>query len=318
MRRIPRIIHQMWSDDDPPPHLRAYMSSWCRLHPGWEVWLWTDADIEMLVRDRYPTLLRWFERAPRDVLRFDLSRYLILFTYGGVYADADYEPYRPFDAVTATTGLLLGWEWRGSPQVDRRHGAWRCRAAVAEAEAAGFTLGNAIMASAPGHPLWIEVVRWTVGHRPSSALAAEHVWDLSGPAALTRALARIWRDQWLIRLLSSDQLYPIGWHPPSLDDGHRASDFPIAFGAHHWAGTWWLPQPAEIDPRPAASLGHRPPGPASASGRRRGDPSLDQRKVRGRGTWGAMLGTNDERTSSNSSSNSTNSATMSVADSGVK
>ena len=94
---IPRIIHQTWRDRDIPPSLQAYVASWPRLHPGWEIRLWTDDDLAALVRQEYPHLAEQYFGYPRAIQRADLGRYLVLRSHGGVYADLDAEALRSFD-----------------------------------------------------------------------------------------------------------------------------------------------------------------------------------------------------------------------------
>ncbi|MBN9059533.1 MAG: hypothetical protein J0H21_10135 [Rhizobiales bacterium] len=53
---IPKIIHQTWRDRDIPQAMQAFVASWPKLHPGWEIRLWTDDDLARLVETDYPHL----------------------------------------------------------------------------------------------------------------------------------------------------------------------------------------------------------------------------------------------------------------------
>ena len=56
--------------------------------------LWTDVDLRQMVAADYPELLQLYDSYPQNILRFDMARHLILYKYGGVYADIDFEALR--------------------------------------------------------------------------------------------------------------------------------------------------------------------------------------------------------------------------------
>lgn len=84
----PERIHQIWIGPDPEPF--EFISSWKRMHPGWEHRLWRERDIDGLpwpagareVYDRYLRDERYCGAA-------NVARALILLRDGGVYLDAD-------------------------------------------------------------------------------------------------------------------------------------------------------------------------------------------------------------------------------------
>ena len=45
------------------------------LHPGWEYKLWTDKSSEAFIADRFPALLRTFQRYPYNIERADVIRH---------------------------------------------------------------------------------------------------------------------------------------------------------------------------------------------------------------------------------------------------
>lgn len=98
---IPRIIHQTWKTADIPERYRACQASWREHHPDWTYILWTDADIEAFVIEHYPRLRGLFQKYPDHIQRVDAVRYMILFEYGGVYADLDVFCRRSFESLLA-------------------------------------------------------------------------------------------------------------------------------------------------------------------------------------------------------------------------
>jgi len=73
--KIPKIIHQTWkSQSDLPETFRPWMSSWLRQNEDWEYWLWTDADIRVLMTTVFQKYLSMFDRYPAHAYRVDAFR----------------------------------------------------------------------------------------------------------------------------------------------------------------------------------------------------------------------------------------------------
>ena len=102
--KIPKIIHQIWLGSPFPEVYRNYQQSWLANHPDWEYYLWTDADIAALGlenREFYDTSNNYGERS-------DIARYEILYRFGGVYVDVDYECLKPLDKLHYQYDLYTG------------------------------------------------------------------------------------------------------------------------------------------------------------------------------------------------------------------
>ena len=96
---IPRIIHQTAKTEDIPEQWRGFQKTVRSLHPSWEYKLWTDdANLELVSRNA-PRWLALYQALPRNIMRADMIRYIILQLEGGLYLDLDYEVFRPFDLL---------------------------------------------------------------------------------------------------------------------------------------------------------------------------------------------------------------------------
>lgn len=211
---IPRILHQMWKDEAVPRRFAAWQESWRRHNPDWRIRFWTDASLEELVRQRWPALLGAWRGYAQPIMRADLGRYLLLESFGGVYADLDAECLAPLEPLAAETRLVLGYEPAS-------------HTLTARVQARGFQriVGNAVMASPPGHPFWAHLRRYLLLQQD-----ARGVLDTTGPFLLTQAVLD-WERPETLRLLP-----PAAFNP--LDrDGARDSAMP-PFAQHHWSGTW--------------------------------------------------------------------------------
>lgn len=126
---IPRVIHQIWYQGEAqmPEKYRRFRETWRRNHPGWEFVFWDEARMREFVRRDYAWFAEAFDAYPSDIQRIDSVRYLILNTFGGFYIDMDVESLKPVDDLLGGCDLILS-------------------------KTVGYN--NAIIGSAPGHPLW--------------------------------------------------------------------------------------------------------------------------------------------------------------------
>ncbi len=104
---IPKIIHQTWKTKNLPVQLKKWHDQIKRLHPGWEIKLWTDEDNLALVKEHFPLLLNSYNTLQYNIMRVDLIRYIYMAIYGGYYLDLDYELFIPFDSKISDTELML-------------------------------------------------------------------------------------------------------------------------------------------------------------------------------------------------------------------
>jgi mannosyltransferase OCH1-like enzyme len=94
---IPKIIHQTYKTRDLLPAWKETPLKWQEFHPEWKYIFWTDDDCRTLIKEHYPWFLHIFDSYEHPIQRADAVRYFILYHYGGVYADLDYHPTKPFD-----------------------------------------------------------------------------------------------------------------------------------------------------------------------------------------------------------------------------
>lgn len=215
---IPRILHQTWKTAEIPERFAPLAASWRAVHPDWSYRLWTDRDLHDLVRSRYPELLALYESYDQPIKRADLGRYLVLATFGGVYADLDTRPLRSFEPLMSAAVPLLPRE----PDSHARAQFVRCR---------GFDrlVANFIMLSPPGAPFWDHLI----GEIRICAAAASAV-DATGPMVLTASLDRYAGPERPVEL-PAPLFSPMDkrQRPGTAAEGAEAP-----YAEHLWAGTW--------------------------------------------------------------------------------
>lgn len=176
---IPRVLHQTWRSDMVPQGLDHVMQSWQKKQPRWSYRFHTDEDNQRLVANHYPWLLPTYTRLS-PIQRADLSRYLYMHHYGGVYADLDVELLQPLRSLFAqqralhNASVIIGQEPLAHAMLLERKTRQMC---------------NAVLVSAPGHPLWLKVIR-----RAATALPLADPVTSTGPRML-EAVLDVWTRQ---------------------------------------------------------------------------------------------------------------------------
>lgn len=135
---IPKIIHQTWKTDKIPDKVKKYQESWKTFHPNWEYMLWTDKDNENLIKEHYPWFLDIYENYEYNIQRVDAVRPFILYHYGGMYVDLDYECYKTFDDVV---------------------NLYSDKVYIVESPWPGEKVQNSLMISPKGNPFWKVVIK---------------------------------------------------------------------------------------------------------------------------------------------------------------
>jgi mannosyltransferase OCH1-like enzyme len=102
--RIPRTFHQIWLGPNSfPREFERYRRSWTHHNPRWELRFWTEENV--------PADLRRPEAAERlraPAERADILRLELLWRYGGVYVDSDFECLRPIEPLMQDALFVVG------------------------------------------------------------------------------------------------------------------------------------------------------------------------------------------------------------------
>jgi mannosyltransferase OCH1-like enzyme len=124
---IPRIFHQIWIGTDPfPAEFAEYQETWRQNHPEWELRFWTEDNLPADLR--FPEVYDR-ERVPAE--RSDIIRLDLLWRFGGVYVDTDFECRRSISKLlTDDVDFFTAYLKPGAPGVN-----------------------NAIFGAAPRHPI---------------------------------------------------------------------------------------------------------------------------------------------------------------------
>jgi mannosyltransferase OCH1-like enzyme len=92
---IPQVVHQIWKTKDVSTYpINASHDDWKRssLYENYTVKLWSDYDLEELIRLKYPFLYSTYQSYSKPIQRADIARLAVLHSEGGIYADLDVHP----------------------------------------------------------------------------------------------------------------------------------------------------------------------------------------------------------------------------------
>jgi mannosyltransferase OCH1-like enzyme len=159
---VPLLLHQTAPSDKSKWHnlWRPCQESWIKKCSHYAYCMWNDEDVADLIKKRYPKFLPTFQAYDVNIKRVDAFRYFLLYEYGGLYADMDYECVRNFDHTLA-----------------------KGKVSIAESTFENEKYQNALMASPPRHPFWLYVFE-TLLKRPG-----EYVVVATGPKLIDDVVA---------------------------------------------------------------------------------------------------------------------------------
>jgi mannosyltransferase OCH1-like enzyme len=217
---IPLILHQTWKTESLTEPLQSFFDSWTLHNPEFERRFYNDRDCREFIRTAFPPYLDVYDGLPFSIQRADLFRYLVIYRFGGLYADIDMECLRPIKSFLCGDGAIFSIEAQISRSRQRELGYRH-----------PYQIANCIFAASPGDPFLLKLVETVASQaqaRPAQSLT--DVEDTTGPHLLTRLFYQQRRPD--ARVL--EQIY---WQPPRL----FPDCFPLnrnMFARHWFLGSW--------------------------------------------------------------------------------
>jgi mannosyltransferase OCH1-like enzyme len=199
---IPRTFHRIWLGREPLPTVYAeYGDTWLRHNQGWELRLWTDENLPDLERAEV------LDQSRIAAERADILRYELLWRFGGVYVDTDFECLRPIEALIAGLDFFTAYLKRGTSKTPAR-------------------VNNALIGSVPGHP----ILRRAMTEAKTAEDPSEYSKDAAGPLFFDRIVG----DFPEARVFDAPYFYPV-----------NTRERKAAYADHHAGRSWASRDPAE-------------------------------------------------------------------------
>lgn len=195
---IPKIFHVIWHGDKPMPNeFVEYGKSWLYHHPDWEMKLWNSKNMIKLQNQEA------YDKATIYAQKADIARYELIYNFGGVYIDADFECLRNIEGLLENVKAFLAYQQQGILEI-------------------------AIMGCTPNHPVFKMLID---GIPKSIELYKRYsIVNQAGPMYATKKL----RSRKDITIFGSELFYP----KKTNKDTVNYDDLSIAYAIHHYANTW--------------------------------------------------------------------------------
>lgn len=211
MPKIPFLLHLIWLGSKPPDRYYSFIKEFKKLHPHWHIRLWTDRDAR-----KFPMIRRKdFEQAQNFGEKSDIFRYELLYIYGGLYMDGDFEILQSLNDLHYVCDFYAGIGYL--PNV---------------------LIYNGLIGCSARHPIIKKCIDTLTGGD------FDTIQERTGPQLLTRAYFKSYRESpGISLLLPTPFFYPF----PNCDreehdyDKIMATAQPYSYALHLWASSW-VPQ----------------------------------------------------------------------------
>ena len=205
---IPKIFHFIWVGTNKiPNNYQKYIQTWKINHPDWKIRIWTDID---LTYDNFLNL-DIINKCNKMAQKADIMRYEIIYNYGGVYIDCDFESFKNIENVISNCNFFVCNGDHDCP--DKK---------VITNALFGATIHNKISHMIKSDISKIEIKGTIVNEE-------------TGPFYFGHKL----NDNFSGKFLS---IYPRLFFPHTYNEfisKHNISDFlSMAYGMHHWGNSW--------------------------------------------------------------------------------
>lgn len=215
---IPKIIHQTWISDQIPAELEHFVYKVKKLNPDWQYILWTDDTMLKFVTDEFPDFLPTWHSFPKNIMRADAFRYLLMYKLGGVYLDLDYEVLQPFNFEDEKVVLPYNKQIKDGDTYD--------------------SIGNCFLVSEPNHIFWFDVIdnlKKKKFIRPENTHEnSTMVEETTGPEFLTR----VFYHKSYPDISNPDRVV---YHPKTPKTTKQQKEIEkngVSLGIHHCVGSW--------------------------------------------------------------------------------
>jgi len=221
--KIPKIIHQIWLGSPVPEIFKPLMKGWQELHPDWEYKLWTDENVHEVTLYNQA----FYDATDNYGVKSDILKWELIYQFGGVYIDVDFEALQPLDMFHYLYDFYTG---------------------IQPLDAWFVQLGAALFGGVPGHPILkhcIETVKddWHFKGAPTK----------TGPVHFTKSFLHVAGTSDLIDIaFPASYFYPLGCReePPYE---YKKWFYEGAYAIHHWSKSW---MPRHYRPRQFRDLGN--------------------------------------------------------------
>ena len=168
---IPKTIYQSWHTRELHPYVQGQIDRMKQLNPGYRHVIYTDAEMDAFVDEHFPgEIAECYHRLNIIVAKVDFWRYLVLYTYGGIYLDMDSSIQQPLNQlIRDEDDAIVTFEGNRT-----------------------FMVQWALIFS-KGHPILKRTIELVVANIQQNAFPND-IHKMTGPTVYTRAIDSIHRE----------------------------------------------------------------------------------------------------------------------------
>jgi len=209
--KIPKVIHQIYIGEKEMPNQQLeWRKTWQKFNPDWELILWDDERLKTIDLQNKDS----FKYCKSIASKVDLIRYEIIYNFGGLYIDTDFECLKSIDSFFHDKDFIA---CRQNPN--------------------GPTVANGFIAAIPKHEILSKLINDTP--KRCATHKSEGCVEKFGPRFLTDVIDEIYGSEFKY----SENFDPKNIYPYMWMKQHRVNDdfkniYPDAYAVHHWAQSW--------------------------------------------------------------------------------
>lgn len=207
---IQKRIHQIWIGKNPQPHLwMNTVKEFAEAH-GYDYKLWTDASIKELDFDAVPGMRAVYDHFVKTEKagQADIIRMVALYTYGGIYIDADSVMMKSDDFAKFLeknrAGMFFGWEDIPKKKLKKLGDLGPTL------KGATRLIANGVIGCRKGHPFMKELMKQLKEN--AEAEKGEAAWRQVGPLFVTRVWKEVRGRFPDVHIYPMKYFYPLHWH----------------------------------------------------------------------------------------------------------
>lgn len=201
--KIPKVIHQIHLGDKPLSDQELkWQKTWKDYNPDWEFIFWDDErlrDIDIINQE-------YLDDCDNHSMKSDVLRFDILYQFGGLYIDTDFECLKPLDPFFNNRDFIA---CRQNPN--------------------GPSICGAFLAATKHHALVKKLVDG-ISER-SITHKGKHCVAKYGPTYITDLIDRS-------HSLDPKYVYPFMWNKKHSTKDNLNKIYPEAYAAHWWNTSW--------------------------------------------------------------------------------
>jgi len=241
--KIPKVFHYIWLGKKLPEQYVPFLETWLKYHPDWTFVFWVDnpqnynlgklcenytfddlkkylnnnnnnnktkrivIDVKNLTFDNK----KFFDETRNYGQRSDILKWEVVYRFGGIYIDVDFECTKPLDMLNYMYDFYTG---------------------IQPLDTSFVQLGAALFAARPGHPILKKCVETIKDDWHNTQIIVS-----TGPLHFTKCFCETANQNGFIDVaLPASYFYPCGYDEQRLPRKNWIQS--ESFGVHHWAGSW--------------------------------------------------------------------------------